>query len=122
MLPYRITGPARRGIERILIESGRDFGEAAAERYHRLMLGVFDALGTEPNRRGSRALDDLPDVRAFPLRLGTQLVERDLRVRTPRHIVVYRIGSDGVVEILGLAHDRMLLDRFARSVQRQTRS
>jgi hypothetical protein len=38
-------------------------------------------------------------------------------------LVVYRVGTDGVVEILGLAHDRMLLDRAARRmVQREARS
>jgi hypothetical protein len=32
----------------------------------------------------------------------------------PRHLIVYRLASDGVVEILGLVHDRMVLSRAAR--------
>jgi hypothetical protein len=38
---------------------------------------------------------------------------------SPRHLVVYRLGRDGVVEIIGLVHDRMLLTRAARRMHRQ---
>jgi toxin ParE1/3/4 len=46
---------------------------------------------------------------SYPFRLGRRLVDPEQRVGQPRHIVVYRVAADGVVEIIGIAHDRMLL-------------
>ncbi len=37
----------------------------------------------------------------------------------PRHLIVYRLGTDGVVEVLGVIHDRMMLVRAARDVKRE---
>ncbi len=89
---------------RILLRSAREWGFEAAARYDRLIRVVFFA-----------------GVRVYPLRLGRRLVSLEQRVGRPRHLVVYRIGTDGVVEILGLAHDRMLLDRAANRMQREAK-
>jgi hypothetical protein len=35
----------------------------------------------------------------------------------PRHLIVYRVGTDGAAEILGFAHDRMHLTRAARRMR-----
>jgi hypothetical protein len=32
--------------------------------------------------------------------------------------LIYRVAADGVVEILGLVHDRMVLSRAARRIAR----
>jgi toxin ParE1/3/4 len=40
------------------------------------------------------------------------------RVGSPRHIIVYRVAEDGLVEILGVVHDRMVLSRAARRAVR----
>jgi plasmid stabilization system protein ParE len=39
-------------------------------------------------------------------------------VAGPRHLIVYRVASDDVVEILSVVHDRMLLSRAARRAVR----
>jgi hypothetical protein len=36
--------------------------------------------------------------------------------------LLYRVAADGFVEILGIVHDRQLLDRAARRVQREADS
>jgi len=41
------------------------------------------------------------------------------RVERPRHLLVYRIAPDGIVEILSVVHDRMQLTRAARRAQRE---
>jgi toxin ParE1/3/4 len=46
-------------------------------------------------------------------------VPREHRVGEPRHLVIYRVAPDGVVEILSVVHDRMLLARAARRAQRE---
>lgn len=50
--------------------------------------------------------------------LAVALVDQQHRVGRPRHVVVYRLGMDGIVEIIGLAHDKMLLERAGRQMQR----
>jgi hypothetical protein len=43
---------------------------------------------------------------------------REHRVGEPRHLIVYRVAPDAVVEILSLVHDRMLLGRAALGARR----
>ena len=114
-MSYRLLAGAEADIDRILLESARAFGVDAAERYDLLMRSVFAALAAAPDRPGSR---EVATVRVYPLRIGRHLVTREQRVVRPRHIVVYRVGSDGVVEIIGLAHDRMLLPRVVGRMRR----
>ena len=59
-----------------------------------------------------------PGVHAYPFRLLRRRMEPAHRVGSPRHLIVYRLGTDQVVEILGLVHDRMVLSRAARRMVR----
>ena len=120
-MAYRPTRRAEDQVDRILLESAREWGVEGAARYHRLMLAVWAALGRDPELRGTRRVARLPEVKAYPLRLGRALVAPPTeRVRNPRHIVVYRVSADGVVEVLGLVHDRMLLARATRRLAKDT--
>jgi toxin ParE1/3/4 len=117
-LSYRLLAGAEADIDRILLDSARAFGVDAAERYHLLMRSVFAALAAVPDRPGSQEATTAAGVRVYPLRIGRRLVAQEQRVGRPRHIVVYRVGTDGVVEIIGLAHDRMLFSRVVYRVRR----
>jgi toxin ParE1/3/4 len=117
-LSYRLLAGAEADIDGILLESARAFGVDAAERYDLLMRSVFAVLAAVPDRPGSQEVTTAAGVRVYPLRIGRRLVAQEQRVGRPRHIVVYRVGSDGVVEIIGLAHDRMLLSRAVRRMHR----
>jgi toxin ParE1/3/4 len=119
-LSYRLLAGAEANIDRILLESAGAFGADAAERYDLLMRSVFAALAAVPDRPGSQEVTTAPGVRVYPLRIGRRLVAQEQRVGRPRHLVVYRVGSDGVVEIIGLAHDRMLLSRAVRRMRGAT--
>jgi toxin ParE1/3/4 len=118
-LSYRLLAGADADIDRILLQSAREFGTEAAERYDLLMRAAFAVVGAAPARPGSQEVSSVPGVRVYPLRLGRRLVAQKQRVGRPRHVVVYRLGLDGVVEIIGLAHDRMLLVGAARRMQRE---
>jgi hypothetical protein len=51
-------------------------------------------------------------------RLAREKIDPASRVRSPRHLIVYRVAADGVVEVLALVHDRMVLSRAAhRSIR-----
>ena len=118
-MTFRLVGVAERQIDRILLESAREFGIDAAARYHRLILVTMAAIADTPGRLGSRAVHPVVGVRVYPLRLARALVDRKDRITRPRHLIVYRIAPDGVIEILGVIHDRMSLVRAARRVQRE---
>ena len=113
---YRLTRAAEDQIDALLLESARDHGLEAAGRYGQLILAVMAALGDNPKILGSVDVPRLRGVLVFPIRLLRQRAEPARRVGRPRHLVVYRSGTDGVIEILGLVHDRMVLSRAARRI------
>ncbi|MCK8786772.1 type II toxin-antitoxin system RelE/ParE family toxin [Roseomonas sp. NAR14] len=117
-MAYRLARTAEDQIDALLLDSARDHGLEAAGRYGRLILAVMAALGKEPCLIGSVEVPGLAGVRAYPTRLGRRWVELSHRVTNPRHLVVYRLAADGVVEVLGLVHDRMVLSRAARMIVR----
>ena len=119
-MAYRLTRTAEDQIDALLLDSARDHGLEAASRYGQLILTVMAALGEEPQMIGSAEVPRLPGIRAYPTRLARQRVEPTRRVASPRHLVIYRLAADGVVEILGLVHDRMVLSRAARRIVRTT--
>ncbi|MFC7738709.1 type II toxin-antitoxin system RelE/ParE family toxin [Roseomonas sp. GCM10028921] len=119
-MAYRLTKTAEDQIDTLLLESARDHGLEAAGRYGQLILTVMAALGEEPYLIGSVEVPRLLSIRAYPTRLARRRVEPARRVVSPRHLVIYRLPVDGVVEILGLAHDRMVLSRAARKILRDT--
>lgn len=98
-IQYRFAGPAEDQIDRILLESAREWGVEAAARYHRLILATMSAVGDDPTRPGARAVSRITGLRVFPLRLGRRLVQPEHRVKHPRHAIVYRVAPDGMVEI-----------------------
>ncbi len=79
---------------------------------------VMAEFGDKPDMSGSVEIPRLPGIRAYPARLSRLWMEPTRRVAAPRHLVIYRLASDGVVEILGLVHDRMVLSRAARKIVR----
>ena len=117
-MPYRLVGRAAERIDEILLDSARQWGIDAADRYDRLILAAMAAVGENPLATGSRIVPQVAGLRSYHLRLARRLVEPRYRVGEPRHLVVYRTAPDGVVEVLSLVHDSMLLPRAARRAQR----
>jgi toxin ParE1/3/4 len=83
------------------------------------VLAGMDAVGESPGRPGARDVRRVKGLRVYHLRSARRLVAAEFRVGQPRHLIVYQVGADGITEILGVAHDRMLLTRAARRMQRQ---
>jgi len=117
-VPYRLAGRAEDVIDKILLESARRWGVATAAKYNRLILAALTAIGDSPALRGSRDIPRIAGLRTYNLRLARNLVDKEHRVAEPRHLVIYRVAADGVVEILSLAHDRQHLPRAAHRAQR----
>ena len=76
------------------------------------------AVGDDPCLPGSSEVAGAGGVRAYPVRLSRRRVAPAVRVRTPRHLLLYRVAEEGGVEVIGLVHDRMLVGRAARRAVR----
>jgi toxin ParE1/3/4 len=116
-VPYRLVGRAEDRIDAVLLESADRWGIDATARYHRLLTAAMTAVGGSPALPGSRDVAKVAGARTFHLRSARRLVTREHRVGEPRHLIIYRVSPDGVVEILSVVHDRMLLTRAARRAQ-----
>lgn len=117
-MPYRLAGHAEDRIDQVVLSSAQQFGIDAAVRYNKLILAALAAVGAAPDLAGSKTVPRMQGLRTFPLHLARRLVEPEDRVERPRHLVIYRLAPDGVVEILSLVHDRMDLARAARQARR----
>jgi toxin ParE1/3/4 len=113
-VPYRLVGHAEDRIDAILLDSARRWGIPAAARYHRLILAAAEAVGDGPDLPASQTVPRVPGLRTLHLRSVRRLLAPEDRVAEPRHLIIYRIAPDGVVEVLSVIHDRMLLPRAAR--------
>jgi toxin ParE1/3/4 len=118
LVPYRLVGFADDQIDQILVESEAGWGLAGSERYGKLILAAMTSVGEDPAQLGAHPIPRVPGVLAYHLDSARNLVATEYRVGSPRHLVVYRVALDGVVEILGLVHDRQNLASAARRAKR----
>ncbi|WP_395022841.1 type II toxin-antitoxin system RelE/ParE family toxin [Dongia sp.] len=115
---FRLSGSAAAELDEILDWSESNFGSQARERYNALLFEAMQNVADAP---------DQPTVRWHRTRgieIGVYHVEHSRnrvpaefgRVAEPRHYMLFRIGADNVVDILGFVHDSMLLDRVVRNL------
>jgi toxin ParE1/3/4 len=116
---YRLAGRAEDVIDGILLKSARRWGVATAAKYNRLILAAFTAIGDSPALPGARDVPRVAGLRAYHLRSARNFVDKEHRIADPRHLVIYQVASDGIVEILSLADDRQQLPRAARRARRE---
>ncbi len=119
---YRLAAPAEARILALLDDSAAQFGTAARDRYAVLILQAMRDLAEDPHRLGVRAEPGIdPDVGFYHLRHSRNRGAKRLgRVQKPRHVIVFRIASDGIVDILGVIPDvvpaEVAVTRFVGSI------
>jgi toxin ParE1/3/4 len=105
----RISGPARRDIENALRHSQTDFGAVGRARYARLIDAAIRDLARDPVRVGVRPIEEVrPGYFAYHLRGSAR---SSGEVGRPRHLVVFRLGTGGIVIVVRLLHERQFLER-----------
>ena len=119
-MPYRFSSSAEDQVVEILATSAANYGREAAERYKTLILTAAEAIGGDPMLAGSASVGTLVSARIYPIRLSRLRVPSPSRVGAPRHMIIYRIASDSVVDVMGLVHDRMDLTRAVRSIMHRS--
>lgn len=99
------TQPARADLDAIFEWSETRFGAAASGRYRMLMYAAFADLAADANRAGVTQVSEGDPLR-YPLRASRTRVRASDRVRSPRHVVYFRV-SDAFVVVLRVLHDSM---------------
>ncbi|CAI8705500.1 MULTISPECIES: type II toxin-antitoxin system RelE/ParE family toxin [Pseudomonas] len=109
MPQYRISNAARADIVDILRLSQTQFGDQARQRYQALILSALQTIADTPYRIGSHDRDEpAPSLRSYHLIYSRQLAKHPHgTIKTPRHVVFYRVANDDVIEVVRLLHDAM---------------
>lgn len=114
--PYRLSGAAEDDIDNILDWSQSRFDDAGRRRYARLIAQAMHDVAENPQRPGAVWLTVRKgSLGLYHLRYSRRnVIDASERVQEPRHTVVFMIANDGIVNILGFLHDRMLRGRALR--------
>jgi toxin ParE1/3/4 len=111
MARVRLSALAQADIVSLLAWTEQRFGLLVQGRYERLLSSALLSLLDDPERVGRAARPELGDgVRSYHLRWA----KRRSNVARPRHLILYRIGDAGTVEVGRVLHDAMELERHAR--------
>ncbi|HWJ39097.1 MAG TPA: type II toxin-antitoxin system RelE/ParE family toxin [Sphingomicrobium sp.] len=113
MRRYRLSAAAQADIVDILARTEERFGEAARVRYETLIVAAIRDIAENPDRPGAPVRPELGvGARSWHFRLSrSRAREESGPVRRPRHLIVFRIGGGGIVEIGRVLHDAMELER-----------
>jgi toxin ParE1/3/4 len=111
-LQLHVTGPARRDIAIIVKRSLQQFGEAGSLRYRALIRQALLDIEADPERPGSKERLEtmIQGAQTYHISLSRARVS-GLRVKEPRHFILYRRREDGVIEVARILHDVRDLDR-----------
>ena len=113
MRRYRLSAAAQADIVDILARTEERFGRVARIRYETLIVTAIRDIAEDPERPGAPVRPELGiGARSWHFRLSRDRASgRSGPVRRPRHLIVFRIGKGGIIEIGRVLHDAMELER-----------
>jgi toxin ParE1/3/4 len=116
MASFVLSPLALKDIEDILAWTIEHFGERAWRHYEMLLVEAIQQVADQFDRPGSHRLPAIgPSVYSYHLRHSRNRVrDKSQRVKEPRHFLVYRVNTDGIVEIARVLHDSMDIGRHVR--------
>jgi plasmid stabilization system protein ParE len=106
-LRYRLSLPAEETLVDIRARGLIKWGVIVADRYDLLLDTAIADLSDDPYLAGSKSVPRAPSVFVYPIRLSRTHVSPQDRIHDPRPLIVYRVGTDSVLEIRGVVHDRV---------------
>lgn len=107
----RLSATAQADNVNLLTWTTEHFGGPARERYERLLSAALAELLADPERIGSAARPELGSgVRSYHL----PHCRTRARVARPRHLILYRMGEAGSVDVGRVLHDAMELEHHVR--------
>jgi len=109
-MPGVVLSPAaEEDLVRILAWSHKHFGEQTRLRYEALLTQAIVDIAEDPERTGSVRREELATgSRTYHLWHSRQRIAKSVgKVGTPRHFLLFRVNSEGLVEIGRVLHDSM---------------
>jgi toxin ParE1/3/4 len=115
----RLSLHAEDDIISILAWTLDKFGSAACRRYEALLVEAFDSLCKDPEKFGSIARPEFGEsLKTYHLRFSQDEARTaEGIVHKPRHLLVYQLRENQVLEIVRILHDSMELERHLPAVQ-----
>jgi toxin ParE1/3/4 len=118
MAEYRVARSAEAAIDHILAWTQEKFGDSARERYAALLVASMEDVAATPDQAAviwkRRSGFDFGVYHISHSR--SHSTDPPGPVAKPRHYLVFRVGTDYIVDILGVVHERMLLSRALRQI------
>jgi len=104
-----IAPAAQHDLQGVIAWTEEEWGEKAASRYEALVVRAMLDVATNPELPGSCHRPELADAaRTYHLAYSRKHVPATAgRVKRPRHFLLYRTRTDGVVEIGRVLHESM---------------
>lgn len=108
---YKLADSAKRDFREIIKKSGKKHGSDAAIRYHRLLLTGLEDVGTAPKTSRTLKFKE-QEISLYHTRHSAKRAKyKGIGVKKPRHFIVYRMQSDGIIEIMRILYDGMNLEK-----------
>jgi len=107
MARFRLARPARIDLANILATSAEQWGAKGRRRYAAVLAAAMRQVAAEPDGPLTRRRPDLRSgIRSFHVRYARRSAE-GAKVRRPVHVLYYRVGEGGAIEIIRVLHERM---------------
>jgi toxin ParE1/3/4 len=100
----RLARQAEQDYTEILRWTARNFGPHQAQIYAETLGLAISALHEGPDVLGARARDEIEP--------GIRMLHVARNGRKGRHLVVFRVGANQLIDVLRLLHDSMDLARY----------
>jgi toxin ParE1/3/4 len=99
----RLTAAAERDFQSILTWTTEQFGEAQARDYAGTLSAAIHALTDGPDVLTSKPRDEIGP--------GLRILHAARFGRRARHMLLYRVAPDAVIDVLRILHDAMDIER-----------
>ena len=95
---------AKADITGVLRYTKERWGEAKAREYRELIRDALNAIADDPTS-GKLRVEARPGVLSYHIKQPA---------KNARHVIFYRVASDGVIELIRVLHDSMDFERHLR--------
>ena len=107
MARFRLSPLARADVARILAISAERWGIEGRVRYAAILAAAMRKVAAEPQGATTRDRAELSrGVRSLHLR-HARVADSEARVKSPVHVLFFRLVRPGLVEIVRVLHERM---------------
>jgi len=104
MARFRLSAPAQVELAAILETSLDRWGEEARARYAALLAAAMQKIAANPDGPTTKDRSDLAaGLRGFHIRHARGRLD----VESPVHVIFYRSGASGWIDVVRVLHERM---------------